>query len=737
MKNLLILSLIFGAGLITFLPAQSKTLDSLYAVLKTRSEDTSKVNTLYAIAFELRGSNPDSSIYFANNSLELSKKLNYKFGEANAYLCIAFASSEKGETKLAVEKVNHSIKIYDELLKNTGSKDIVANNRVQLHKAKGLSALAAMNFGIGKYEEALACNYASLKIRAVINDRKGVAMCYSKIGNIFNNKGDYPEAIRNYSIALKNYELNNDLEGIASVNISLGRAYTDLGQYPEALKHDLAALQINETLKDHDAIGASYNDIGIVYYYNKNYSEALNYWNKALEIRRSQKDTIGMAGTSMNMGNVYSDQANSEAALEKYFRYLRLMQLAGNNNKCSIVLGNIGNKYKTAKNYKKAIEIYSQALALSEEIGDKGGIVSAYQGLGRAYTDDKQFTIARRYLEKSKSLSREIGYQTAIRKSYFMLAYLDSSTGHFSGAFENYKTYINHRDSIFNKENDQKILQAQIQYEFDKKETLANAEQEKRDFILAEEIQKQKLLRSSFLTGFFVVVIFAITFFTQRNKIKKGKKLSDDLLLNILPSEVAEELKLNGNSVAKQFDDVTVLFTDCKDFSLISEKMSPRELAEEIDTCYKAFDRIMEKNGIEKIRTIGDSYMVAGGLPVENKANAINVVDSAIEILQFTNQRLEEKRVNGKYGFEIRLGVNTGQVVAGIVGVKKFVYDIWGDTVNIASRMESSGETGKVNISGAIYALVKQKYNCLYRGKIDAKNRGLIDMYFVGALIKN
>lgn len=734
MKNLLMLFLIFSASLITYLPAQSKTLDSLYSVLKTRKDDTSKVNTLYAIAFELRATNPDSAIYFANNSLALAKKLNYKFGEANAYLCIAFAISEKGDTKVAVEKINDAIKIYDELLKNNGSKDIAAENKIKLYKAKGLSALALVNYWIGNYDAALSYNYASLKIRSVINDRKGVAMCYLKIGNIFNNKGDYLKAIKNYSIALKNYQLVHDLEGIASVNIAIGRSYSEQGRYPDALKHGFAALQINESLKDQTAIGTSYNDIGIVYYYQKNYENALNYWNKALEIRTSLNDTVGIAGTNMNIGNVYSDQGNSEGALKKYFDYLTIMQCGDNKYECALVLGNIGGVYQAEKQYKKAIEVFIQGLKLSEEIGDKGGMVSAYQGLGRAYTDEKQFSTAREFLERSKSLSIAIGYQTAVRKSYGMLAYLDSSTGNFRGAFENYKTYILYRDSIYNKENDKKILQAQIQYEYDKKETLAKAEQEKKDFSASEEIQKQKLLRNSFVTGFFVVVIFAFTFFSQRNRIKKGKKLSDDLLLNILPAEIAEELKQNGNSVAKQFDDVTVIFTDFKDFSLIAQKMSPKELVEEIDTCYKAFDRIMEKNGIEKIKTIGDSYMAAGGLPVENKTNAISVVDAAMEILKFTKERLEENRKIGKQGFEIRLGINTGQVVAGIVGVKKFAYDIWGDTVNIASRMESSGEAGKVNISGTTYALVKEKYNCLYRGKIDAKNKGLIDMYFVESI---
>jgi class 3 adenylate cyclase len=209
------------------------------------------------------------------------------------------------------------------------------------------------------------------------------------------------------------------------------------------------------------------------------------------------------------------------------------------------------------------------------------------------------------------------------------------------------------------------------------------------------------------------------------------KKLSDDLLLNILPSEVADELKQKGSAQAKQFEEVTVMFTDFKDFTQISEKLTAVELVNEIDSCFKAFDNIISIYNIEKIKTIGDSYMCAGGLPVLNETNAQDVVNAALEIQQFIHERRLQRLSEDKTAFEIRIGIHTGTVVAGIVGVKKFAYDIWGDTVNIASRMENSGEAGKVNISGSTYELVKDKFICTYRGKINAKHKGMIDMYFV------
>ena len=209
------------------------------------------------------------------------------------------------------------------------------------------------------------------------------------------------------------------------------------------------------------------------------------------------------------------------------------------------------------------------------------------------------------------------------------------------------------------------------------------------------------------------------------------KEKSDELLLNILPFDIARELKEKGSAESKKYESATVLFTDFKGFSLIAEKMSAVDLVSEIDYCFKEFDRIIKKHGIEKIKTIGDSYMAAGGIPVENSTHPIDVINAAFDIRDFIETHKEKSIQENKPVFELRIGIHTGNVVAGIVGLNKFAYDIWGDTVNLASRMESSGEPGKINISGSTYELVNAHFACRYRGKVQAKNKGEVDMYFV------
>ncbi|MBK8491790.1 MAG: hypothetical protein IPL49_13110 [Saprospirales bacterium] len=217
-------------------------------------------------------------------------------------------------------------------------------------------------------------------------------------------------------------------------------------------------------------------------------------------------------------------------------------------------------------------------------------------------------------------------------------------------------------------------------------------------------------------------------------ELEAEKQKSEDLLLNILPEETARELKNNGFAKARFFDAVTVMFIDFEGFTRVAEELPPEELVGEIDFCFRAYDEIMEKYGLEKIKTVGDAYLCVGGLPGEEVKSAVQIVRAALEIQEFMVKVREERSMSHLPFFRSRIGIHTGSIVAGIVGIKKFAYDIWGDTVNTASRMESNGEVDRVNISKCTYDLVHPYFECVPRGMMEVKNKGQVEMYFVNEM---
>lgn len=215
------------------------------------------------------------------------------------------------------------------------------------------------------------------------------------------------------------------------------------------------------------------------------------------------------------------------------------------------------------------------------------------------------------------------------------------------------------------------------------------------------------------------------------------RRKSDELLLNILPQTIADELKQTGKVKPVHYESASVLFTDFKDFTQLAEKLTPEELVDELDYCFSSFDKIIEIHNLEKLKTIGDSYMCVAGIPISNATHAIDAVLAALQIQSFMRLRQQEKIQKNEPYWEIRIGIHSGPLLAGVIGQKKFNYDVWGDTVNTASRMESSGLPGAINISHSTFELVKDFFECEYRGKVEAKNKGYIDMYLVNSIKKH
>lgn len=302
--------------------------------------------------------------------------------------------------------------------------------------------------------------------------------------------------------------------------------------------------------------------------------------------------------------------------------------------------------------------------------------------------------------------------------------------------------YIEKRERLIKSLNSEKQREAIVKKQLEQELQLTKLATEKQKLIIERNRNFRKYLFA--LSG--LVLLAALSFYLRyrakrkanqsleklNREIKKEQEKSEELLLNILPEPVAQELKLKNTSEARSYPEATVLFTDFKDFTTIAEKMTPEELVSNLDECFRAFDYIIAEHNIEKIKTIGDAYMCANG--ISDKPNKPgSVIKAALEFQKFLAETKRERLLEGKPYFEARIGVHTGPVVAGVVGVKKFAYDIWGDTVNIAARMESACKAGKINISDATYQKIRYDFDCNPRGELDVKNKGRIKMYYVNS----
>lgn len=578
---------------------------------------------------------------------------------------------------------------------------------------------------LGKFELALKYHFEALKeYRKQNSQSQGSAYIYQFIGQDYGDWGKYPEALKYFSLCKEIYEAKKDTSNLASVYLYISWVHSKQGNFPEASRNNFEAMKLSELLHDDYSVAVALVNVAIDLTYLDKEEEALTYFYKANLNYKKMNDITNLSGNYIYIADAYIN-------LKKYSEALNSTAMAfyyGNKIDDKIAMAEALSKradiYFQQEKINQAANAYEAAIRYLNTANARHLLAEKYGKLGTCYVRLNKPILAKQALDSADAAGSNLASQM-LQSSYYNGKQLyDSLTGNWESAYRNFYHYISLRDSIYNESNSKKLLNYKVQYDYDKKEATVKAEQEKKDI-------RQRLVRNSIIGALAGTLVFLVVVYRQRNKISLARKRSDELLLNILPQETADELKATGAAQAKHFDEVTVMFTDFKNFTQASEILSPVELVQEIHECYSAFDKIISELNLEKIKTIGDSYMCAGGLPVPNKSNAVDTVRAAMKINEFM-LALKLKRISeNKPYFEIRIGCHTGPVVAGIVGIKKFAYDIWGDTVNIASRMESAGEAGRVNVSGTTYELIKDIFSCNYRGKISAKNKGEIDMYFV------
>lgn len=569
--------------------------------------------------------------------------------------------------------------------------------------------------------------------------KKGIAKANALLGTASRRAGDYKKAIDHLTVAADIYTGLADKADLAGVYMNMGNVAADQEDRPKALSYYFKCLKTHEELGDKLSQAKVCTNIALLYNDDDNKAKALEYYFKALKLFEQAGKQDEAAVTLGDIGLTYSQQGNDSLAINYYEQAIKIDERTDDNANLAIVKGNLGHSYVMLRNYRRGIAELESAMKMEETLGEQNFIALDLQYLGESYVmlakdslgagsgvaGNKQQWLekAKSYLHRGLDISREIGFPDGMQNCYQFLTEAYRLQGDFKQAILYNDSFYAAHDSAFSNDSRVKMANLATKREEDLKE--------KQIAINNLAIEKKRNERIFFGISAALLLVIISGLFVSRRAVKKEKNISENLLLNILPEEVADELKKKGSADAKLIDEATVLFTDFKGFTQLSEKLSPQVLVAEIDACFSAFDNIMHSHNVEKIKTIGDSYMAAGGLPTPNNTHATDVIKAAIEIQQYMQQHKAERQAQGKLYFEIRIGVHTGPLVAGIVGVKKFQYDIWGDTVNTASRMESSCEPGEINISQTTYELVKDQFNCTYRGEIAAKNKGLMKMYFV------
>lgn len=508
--------------------------------------------------------------------------------------------------------------------------------------------------------------------------------------------------------------------------LNKGYTYRLLGDLDMALD---ALFKSSEAAADNEDVAISYISIADVYSEIGNASNAELYYNKGIVISRELDEPKTLASALFNAGDEYFNNQNYDKALKNFEEARLIFKTENYVLGTAYTIGNIGMIYAEQGDHLLAEEKINEAITILEDLEDYYAISEYLTYMSDIYIKKNDWKTAVTYAERSLELAKKNGLKKQIGETNLKLSELHQQAGNLTQSYDYYKDHIIYRDSLINLENIERAADLRTNFEVSQKQIEVD--------LLNEQKRNQRIIVYAtaialFLIGLLAIGLYRRNRYVQRtNKIiAKEKERSDSLLLNILPEETAQELKEYGKVKAKKFESVSVLFTDFKGFTQYAENLTPEELVESVDFYFSKFDEIMEKYGLEKIKTVGDAYMCAGGLNSVSNNHAHKMVMAAFDIAEFVKTaKKQDSESNTR--FDVRIGINTGPVVAGVVGTKKFAYDIWGDAVNIASRMESNSEPGKINVSDDTYSLIKDDFDCEFRGELEVKNRGQMKMYFV------
>ncbi|MBL7999080.1 MAG: tetratricopeptide repeat protein [Candidatus Kapabacteria bacterium] len=568
-----------------------------------------------------------------------------------------------------------------------------------LNKNATLRACATRILGViawqrGNFTTSLEFYNDALKICEETHDRKGIAKTLGNIGNVHRNLSDYPRALEYLGKALALDEELGNKAGVAIHFGSIGIVHAEISDYPRALEYMGVALALDEELGNKVGVANQLGNIGNVHWYLADYARALEYLEKALVLNEELGNKAGVAIHLGNIGLVYSDLSDSPRALEYYGKALAIAEELGNKQGMVNQLGNIGNVHSNLSDYELALEYYGKVLVLAEELSNKAGVVVCLSNIGNVHFSLSEYPLALEYYAKALVLDEELGNKrgVAINLGNIGRTYTKQD---FDGCDPvkaeeyllraiNLSTEIGDKAALIG-------LHKTVSDLYEQEERLGDAFTHYKKYIEiekevnVEEVKKQEAIRE------------------QQKEIELAKAAADakhqatqELLHNVLPPSIAYRM-INGEKlIAEKLPSVSVLFADIVGFTKLSQRISAEELVEGLDKIFSTFDTLAERYGLEKIKTIGDAYMVVAGAPEPRSDHAEAMAYFALDMVEVMKEFASKTTGDT---IQLRIGIHSGEVVAGVIGKKKFAYDLWGDAVNTASRMESYSEAGRIHVS--------------------------------------
>ena len=567
------------------------------------------------------------------------------------------------------------------------------------------------------------------KIQQISNDSVRIDSMYHYLNSIADSRPK--EVVDNGKTLLQDAESHSYQRGIANANLLIGEGYEYLSDYAQSLKYYLRALVIYKERNIPDLQIVATLGVSRVYEVTNDMPNEKKYVEEAMALCEAYKDNrkVGklQPGVLDYMATIYKKENRLDTSIKLYNEAVALARKDGDSNEVMNSLCNLATALKSNKNFDESLAIYSHVLTLIDSVNEKYAFGIIIDDMSILFYQMGDLKRSEQYALKALAIVQKTKNLDVYKDVYETLGKIYQQEKRYPEMLEYNAKLSDIKDTIFDREKLQQVTEWQTKFDTEAKDK--EIQDQEKQLAYNRKINISLVVCSALFLLLGLIIYRNYKMQKVSNALlSKEKKRSEDLLLNILPSEVADELKDKGAADAKYFDNVTVLFTDFVNFTKASERMSPQKLIDELHFCFKAFDEIIDKYNIEKIKTIGDSYLAVSGLPVADPLHAENITRAALEINKFVTNRRQQM---GDGTFEVRIGIHSGSVVAGIVGVKKFSYDIWGDTVNTAARMEQNSEAGKINISETTYELVKDKFTCTFRGEIEAKNKGLMKMYFV------